>query len=171
MIFVQCWDKTSLHSLGHRGCHCRIASAGEESQPSESDPRPLAAARHHQQSGGAYFCIFVIFVCASYSRYIFFYAYTVTWTWKIWRQRRGCAAYFASHTLTTKIYFFSACDWPRAWNSKSLRLPDKLACLRKRCLACDCCHRDSPLIWTVTLNGISTNLIHCVVSQTYTKKG
>ena len=59
LIFVQCWEKTSLHSLGHKGCHCRIAAAGEESQPSESDPRPLAAARHHWQSGSAYFCIFV----------------------------------------------------------------------------------------------------------------
>ena len=38
------------------------------------------------------------------------------------------------HTVVTKIYIFSASVLPRAshWNSKSLRLPDKLACPRKR---------------------------------------
>ena len=61
---------------------------------------------HHQQSGGAYFCIFVILVCTSYSS--FFYAYSVTWTW-IYRQRRGCAAYFDSRpwllTVGVQIWY------------------------------------------------------------------
>ena len=96
-IFVQCWEKTSL---GHRGCHCRIAAAGGKSQPSESDPRPLAAARHHQQSWGAYFCIFVIFICTSFSSFTIFYAYIVNI-----QHRRWCSAYFASHTVVTNFEF------------------------------------------------------------------
>ena len=138
LTFVQCWEKTSLHSLCHRGCHCRIAAAGEESQPSESDPRPLAAARHHQQSGGAYFCIFVIFICTSYSSFTFFYTYSdmnlniqakerVTW----------CAAYFASHTVQVmiKFTFFRrvTCHEPRIGTRKASNcpVPNKLACPQK----------------------------------------
>ena len=36
LIFVQCWEKTSLHSLSlrHTGCHSRMAAACEASQPS-----------------------------------------------------------------------------------------------------------------------------------------
>ena len=63
---------------------CRMAAEGEASQPSESDPRPLAAARHSdsdlQPSRGAYFCIFVILVCTSYSGFLFYCAHTETWT-------------------------------------------------------------------------------------------
>ena len=35
LIFVQCWEKTSLQSLGHRGCHCRMVwPARRRSHPS-----------------------------------------------------------------------------------------------------------------------------------------
>ena len=155
LIFVQCWEKTSLHSLGHRECHCRIAAgarrlrgvaasqparrrrpaACEASHPSESDTRPLAAARHRGTISKVGVHIFVILICTSHSSFSFFYANTVTWTWIYsLRQRSKCATYFVSHTVLTNIHIFSASDLPRASyrDSKSLRLPDKLACPQKR---------------------------------------
>ena len=75
LILVQCWDKISLHSLSHRGCHCRMVAAGEVLQPSKSDPSTSKAQWHQQQSGGAYFCIFVIFMCTSYSSFWQKFAY------------------------------------------------------------------------------------------------
>ena len=134
LIFVQCWDKTSLQSPGP-GTEGATAEkpqqARSSSHPSQTS-RPLAAARLHQQSGVHIFAYWSYSNALHIKVYIF-YAYTVTWTWKIYRQKRWCAAYFASHTDMTKIYIFSEIDLPRAshWNLKSLRLPDELACLRK----------------------------------------
>ena len=92
---------------------------------------------HYQQSGALWGCT-LLHICPTSMHFIFNffgYAFTVTWTW-IYRQRRGCAAYFASHIVLTKIYIFSVSDLRQAseshWNSKSLRLPDKLACLQKQ---------------------------------------
>ena len=106
LIFVQCWEKTSLHSLGHKGCHCRIAAAGEESQPSESDPRPLAAARQHQQVGVHIFAYFSYLYALHIQVYIFFFG--IYSDMNLNMQAYGCAAYFASHKVVTKIYIFSA---------------------------------------------------------------
>ena len=36
LIFVKCWEKTSLHSLSHRGCHCRTPPARRRSHPSQT---------------------------------------------------------------------------------------------------------------------------------------
>ena len=36
LIFVKCWEKTSLHSLSHRGCHCRTPPARRCSHPSQT---------------------------------------------------------------------------------------------------------------------------------------
>ena len=96
--------ENSLHSHWQRGCHCRMAASGKASQPSKSNPCPLAAARRHGTiskvgpCGGAYFWIFVILVCSLYSSFLFFNAYTTHCTW-IYRQRRGCAAYFGYHQI------------------------------------------------------------------------
>ena len=75
--------------------------------------------RHHQKSGPLWGCIF-LHICHISMHFIFkvfFYAYSVTWTW-IYRQRRGCSesAYFASywHTLF--------------WQKLTLFLRDALVC-------------------------------------------
>ena len=36
LIFVRCWEKTSLHSLSHRGCHCRTPPARRRSLLSQT---------------------------------------------------------------------------------------------------------------------------------------
>ena len=89
LIFVQCWEKTSpvLHSLGHRPTegarHCRMAAAGEASQPSESNTRPRGtvapSAKWGPEGKG---CIF-LHICNISTRHalhiqFFFLPYTVT---------------------------------------------------------------------------------------------
>ena len=115
LIFVQCWEKTSLHSLGHRGSPGAIAEwpplARRSSHPSQTHA-------HLQRRGTVapsanWGCIF-LHICPISMHFIF--------------------------KFLTKIYIFSASDLPRLgashWNSKSLRLPGKLACPRKRWAAC-----------------------------------
>ena len=57
-----------------------MAAAGEVSQPSESNPRPLAVVRHSGTiskvgpCGGAYFCIFVILVCIIFEKKLCVYS-------------------------------------------------------------------------------------------------
>ena len=73
-------------------------------------PDGCEAPWHHQQSGAMWGCI-ILHICYISMHFIFkflfFHAYTVTWTWIYnLRKRIGCSVYFASHAVLTKIYIF-----------------------------------------------------------------
>ena len=110
LIFVQCWVKTSLHSFGHRGCHCKMAATGKASQPSESNPRPRAAARHCgtiskvEPCGGAHCCIFVILVCSSFS--IFWLCIYSDMILNIQAKERVCCIFCITHLFDKNLHFF-----------------------------------------------------------------
>ena len=80
LIFVQCWEKTSIHSLGHTGCHCTKAATCKGVTALRVRPTPTCSGRTPSAKLGAFLCIFVIFVCTSYSSFTFFYAYTLLYS-------------------------------------------------------------------------------------------
>ena len=81
------------------------------------------------------------------------------------RKERVHCIFCVTHCFDKKNCIFSASDlpWASHWNSKGLRLINGFPAEAVG-LACQwgCCHLDSPVIWTVTFNCRSTNLIHYV---------
>ena len=112
LIFVQCWKKTSLHCLGHRGCHCRISAACEESQPSKS--------AHLQLQGtiskvGVQISAYLSYSYALHFQVLqIFYAYIVNII-------EDDALHILRHTVLTNFAFFRrvTCREPRIGTRKA----------------------------------------------------